>query len=100
MAEDHGIARIGFRRGGFGAVCSSGDLLERKLRNVRPLLGVFHRQRDDVALAIHVEQGVLIKITRFNDFRLAELDVQRIGVLEVFDVQGEPPVKPSVDRSQ
>ena len=49
---------------------------------------MFHGQGDDVAFAIDVEQGIFIQIARFGYFRLAELDVQRIGIVKELDVQG------------
>ena len=49
---------------------------------------MLHGHGDDIAVAVYVEQHVFIQVTCLGDFRLAELDVKRIGVLEIFDVQG------------
>ena len=58
------------------------------MRNVRPRLGVLHGHRANVPLAIEVEDRILIQVLRFSDFRLAELDIERVGVLKVFYLHG------------
>ena len=52
------------------------------------MLGVLHGHGDDIAVAVYVEQRVFIQVACLGDSRLVELDVKRIGILEIFDVQG------------
>ena len=42
----------------------------------------------DVSGFVKVKQSVLIKISRFDDMPGIELDVQGIGVFEVFEFHG------------
>jgi hypothetical protein len=46
------------------------------------------RDSTDVAFPIQVEQRVLVEIPGLGNFRLFELDVERIGILEVADFHG------------
>ena len=63
-------------------------LLEREVRNVSPLAGVFDGNAANVSVAVEIKQGVLIQILGFADLGGLELDIKRIRGLEVLDFHG------------
>ena len=63
-------------------------LLEREVRNVSPLAGVFDGNAANVSVAVEIKQGVLIQILGFADLGGLELDVKRVRDLEVLDFHG------------
>src|SRR5205823_3238227 len=46
------------------------------------------RDRADVAASIDVELSAVVEILRLDDLTRPQLDVQRIGIAEVFDLHG------------
>ena len=61
---------------------SGSNLLEGHVWNVRSIARVLQGQAAEIALRINVQQRVLIKFACLRNSGRAELDVQRIGVLE------------------
>jgi hypothetical protein len=64
------------------------DLFEREMGNVRSISGMFNCHRADIAVFIQVELGVFIQISGLSHFCRSELDVERVGVLKVYDGHG------------
>lgn len=62
---------------------SGGNLLKGEARNVGPLAGVFDGDAQDAAVAVHVQQCVLVQVARFGHGVGLELDVQRVGILKI-----------------
>lgn len=60
------------------------------------LAGVLHRHDADAPLVIQFEQGVLVQIARFGNAVCARLEIERICVMELFDLQGTCPVRPAL----
>ena len=56
--------------------------------NVRPLLGVLNGNRANIALGIHIQQGIFVQIAGFSRFRIPELDIKCVGILKILDFHG------------
>src|SRR3972149_3876275 len=63
-------------------------LLEREMRDSRTLLCMLNGQSADITVGVEVQHRVLVEILRLGDLAGAELDIQRIGVLEIGDLHG------------
>ena len=56
------------------------------------MTGVFDRDAADIAALIEIQNSVLVQVFRFGYFGCLELDIERVGVLEIFDVHGVNPL--------
>ena len=56
--------------------------------------GMLNRDGTNVAISVEIEKSVLIQVFGLNDLGVAKLNIERISVLEVFDLHG------SNDRSK
>ena len=61
-------------------------LLKRESGNASTVTRVFDSDAADVALSIDIQECVFVQIPRFGHFGRPKLDVQRISVLEIFDL--------------
>ena len=64
------------------------NLLEGELWNLGTVFGMLNRDPANVALRIQVQERVLVEVLGFGHLGGAKLDVQRVGVLKVFDLHG------------
>src|SRR5439155_26007944 len=67
---------------------SGSDLLEGKVREVRALFGMLHRDGADIPRVIEINLGVLVEVLRLDDAISLKLDVEGVGVLKVLDLHG------------
>jgi hypothetical protein len=90
--SEHNVCRSdqGFRAGGRrrARLSLNRDLFEGKMRNVCSFARVLDRDSTDVAFPIEVEQRVLVGVPGLGHFRRFELDVERVGILEVANFHG------------
>jgi hypothetical protein len=49
---------------------------------------VFDRDAADLAFSINVDNRILVEFSAFSHFDRSEFDVQRIGILKVFNYHG------------
>jgi len=61
-------------------------LLERESRDAGPITRVFDRDAADVALSIDIQERILVEVSCLGDFSRSKLDIQRISVLEIFNL--------------
>ncbi len=57
--------------------------LDNQTLDVRPLAGVLEGDGADVPLGVNVEHGVFVETPLLGDVAVAELDVERVGGLEI-----------------
>ena len=66
-----------------------GDLLEGDVWNVlHSLLGVLHSNPADVTFSVDIKLRILVEVARLCDVGTAELDIERISVLEITNLHG------------
>ena len=63
-------------------------LFEGEGGNTSTITGMFDGDATDFAFSINIQESVLIEIASFGHFGWSELNVQRIGVLKIFDLHG------------
>ena len=63
----------------------SGDLFVREVRDVGAVFGVLDGDAANVALLVQIQERVLIQIFGFSNVGGTELDIQRVGILKVFN---------------
>ena len=61
-------------------------LLERESGNASAVTRVFDSDAANVALSIDIQECVFVQIPRLGHFGRPKLDVQRISVLEIFNL--------------
>ena len=65
----------------------SRDLLVVERRQVRAAAGVLDRDRADVPRLVEVNLRVLIEVLRLRHGNRPELDVERAGIVEIFELR-------------
>jgi hypothetical protein len=68
---------------------SRGNTFNNKVAYVSSLTGVLKRDGTDVAFRVDIQGGVFIQVPGFHSAAVAELDVQRVRVIEVADFHGQ-----------
>src|SRR5439155_24542827 len=58
------------------------------VRYIGAIARMFDRDAAKNSLRINIDLSVLIQVSRLGDLRIAELDVERIGLRKVFDLHG------------
>ena len=51
---------------------------------------VFNGDATDIAFRVNIEKGVFIEVFSLNHFRRTKLDIQRIGILKILNLQRFP----------
>ena len=61
-------------------------MLEGKVREVRALFGMLHRDGADIPRVIEINLGVLVEVLHLDDAISLKLNVEGVGVLKVYRV--------------
>jgi hypothetical protein len=63
-------------------------LFERKRGNVGAFACVLDSDPADLSFSINIQESVLVEVASLGDIHFPELDMQRIGILEVLNLHG------------